>query len=168
MKSGTYDEVLPIHIPNYVTVLGDNIRNTVISAKSGNSNEQDLALASALTSYRLGDVVSNSAGDKTAKVLDINAAKTSVTILNVSGGAWTNSDKYVDITDNKHADGGNLAITNKAFLAKEAWYAYAVANGGNPSGVQATVESRLSDFVQALGENTVSYTHLTLPTTPYV
>ena len=29
VKSGVYEEVLPIHVPNYVTVVGDNIRNTV-------------------------------------------------------------------------------------------------------------------------------------------
>ena len=153
VKSGTYDEVLPIHVPNYVTVLGDNIRNTVVSAKAGNSNEQDLALASALTSFRLGDVVSNSAGNKTAKVLDINTAKTTVTILNVDGGAWTNSDKYVDITDNKHADASILLTTNKAFLAKEAWFAYTVANGSNPAGVQATVETRLTSWIEDLAYN---------------
>ena len=153
VKSGTYEETLPIHVPNYVTVLGDNIRNTVVSAKAGNSSEQDLTLASALTSFRLGDVVSNSAGTKTAKVLDINAAKTVVTLQNVSGGSWTNSDSYVDVVDNKHADGGNLLTTNKAFLAEEAWYAYTVANSNSPGGTQATVESRLEAFVEALAFN---------------
>ena len=58
------------------------------------------------------------------------------------------------IRDSKHADASNLLTTNKAFLAKEAWYAYVVANSANPGGVQATVESRLQAFVTALAANT--------------
>ena len=152
VKSGVYEETLPIHVPNYVTVLGDNIRNTIVKPKSGNSSEQDLVLASNLTSIRLGDIISNSAGTKTAKVLDSNLTN-NVTIQNVSGGAWTNSDKYVDIVGNKHADGSNLVSTNKTFLANEAYYAYTVANGSSPSGVIATVLARLTSFAEDLAYN---------------
>ena len=151
VKSGVYEETLPIHLPKFVTLVGDNIRNTIINAKSGNSNEQDLVLASDTTHYRLGETISNSAGTKTAKVLDKSG--TTISILSVSGGSWTNSDKYVDIVDNKHADGRDLVINNKAFLAKEAYYAYNAGYGSNPSGTQSTVEARLQAFIDALGYN---------------
>ena len=151
VKSGVYEETLPIHLPRFVTLVGDNIRNTIINAKSGNSNEQDIVIASDTTHYRLGETISNSTGSKTAKVLDKSG--TTISILSVSGGSWTNSDKYVDIVDNKHADGRDLVINNKAFLAKEAYYAYNVANGSNVSGAQNNVETRLQGFIDALGYN---------------
>jgi len=152
VKSGVYEETLPIHVPNYVTVVGDNIRNTIVKAKSGDSSEQDFALASNLTSIRLGETITNSAGTKTAKVLDSNLTN-SVTVQNVSGGAWTNTDKYVDIVDNKHADGSALVTANKTFLAHEAWYKYVVDNSANPSGTEATVKARLEAYAVALAFN---------------
>ena len=151
VKSGVYNETLPIHLPNFVTLVGDNIRNTVVNAKSGNSNEQDLALAQDVSHIRLGETITDSTGSKVAKVLD--KVGTTVSILTVSGGSWTTTDKYVDIVDNKHADGRDLVINNKAFLAKEAYYAYNVANGSNVTGTQSTIESRLEAFIDALGYN---------------
>ena len=151
VKSGVYEETLPIHLPRFVTLVGDNIRNTIINAKSGNSNEQEIVIASDTTHYRLGETILNAAGNKTAKVLDKSG--TTISILSVSGGSWTTSDKYVDIVDNKHADGRDLVINNKAFLAKEAYYAYNVANGSNVSGAQNNVETRLQGFIDALGYN---------------
>ena len=99
-----------------------------------------------------GETITNSAGTKTAKVLDSNLTN-SVTVQNVSGGAWTNTDKYVDIVDNKHADGSDLVTNNKNFLANEAYYAYTVANGSSPAGVLATVLSRLESFGADLAYN---------------
>ena len=116
VKAGIYSEVLPIHIPAYVSIIGDNIRNTIVKPAPGNSNEQDLTLSSALTHFQLGETITNSDGTKTGKLLDVNAAKTVVTILNASGGAWTTSDQYVDIISNSHADGRDLLFDNKTFL----------------------------------------------------
>ena len=152
VKSGVYEETLPIHVPAYVTVVGDNLRTTVIRAKSGNSNEQTLTLGSNVTSYKLGDIVSNDAGTKTAKVIN-STANNNFTILNVTGGLWTTSDKYVDVTDNKHADGAALLTANKTFLAHEAWHKYVADNSSNPNGVEATVKSRLEAWVSDLAFN---------------
>ena len=119
---------------------GDNIRNTIVKP-AADSNEQDITLTSAITHYKLGETISNDTGTKTGK-LDVNAAKTVVTILNVSGGAWTTSDKYVDIVSTRHADGSDLLTSNSVFLAHEAYRH--VANVGAVSGTEATVKSRLA------------------------
>ena len=152
VKAGIYSEVLPIHIPAYVSIIGDNIRNTIVKPAAGNSNEQDLTLTSALTSFQLGETISSADGTKTGKLLDINAAKTVVTILSVSGGAWTNSDQYVDIISNSHADARNLMIDNKTFLANEAYHRH-VANQGSVTGNESTVKSRLEAAIEAIAYN---------------
>tara|TARA_B100000700_G_scaffold9937_1_gene9948 strand:- start:857 stop:5677 length:4821 start_codon:yes stop_codon:yes gene_type:complete len=152
VKAGVYEEVLPIHVPAYTTIVGDNIRTTIVNAGAGNSNLQTVNLGANLTGYRLGLVVKNGAGNKTAKVIDSNGTN-EVTILNVSGGTWTSSDTYVDVVDNKHADGGDLITNNAEFLAHEAWYSYVVANSSNPSGTEATVKAYLKDFAENLGHN---------------
>ena len=152
VKAGVYSEVLPIHVPAYVCVLGDNIRNTIIKPAAGDSNEQDLTLTTALSSYKMGEIVSNDAGTKTAKLLDVNTAKTSVTILNVSGGSWTTSDKYVDVVDNKMADGSALLTSNATYIAHEVYHRH-VANVGAVSGTEATVKARLAAAVDAMAYN---------------
>ena len=152
VKSGKYTEQLPIHVPAYVSVIGDNIRTTNLDPKSGNSDEQDIVVNSGLTHVKLGETVSNYAGTKTAKVLK-NPSTTTLTILPVTGGAWTTTDKYVDIVDNKHADGSDLITANKTFLAHEAWYKYVADNSSNPSGTEATVKARLEAFAVALAYN---------------
>ena len=152
VKSGKYTEQLPIHVPAYVSVIGDNIRTTNLDPKAGNSDEQDLVVNSGLTHVKLGETVSNYAGTKTAKVLK-NPSTTTLTILPITGGAWTTTDKYVDIIDNKHADGSALITSNKTFLAHEAWYKYVADNSANPSGTEATVKARLEAFAVALAYN---------------
>ena len=152
VKAGIYEETLPIHVPEYVSILGDNIRNTIVKPATGNSNEQDITLASALTHYKLGETISNDAGTKTGKLLDINAAKTVVTILNASGGSWTTSDKYVDIVSTRHADGSDLLTQNSIFIAHEAYHRH-VANVGAVSGTEASVKSRLDAAVTAIAYN---------------
>ena len=152
IKAGVYSEVLPIHVPEYVSILGDNIRNTIIKPAAGDSNEQDITLTTALTHYKLGETISNDAGTKTGKLLDVNAAKTVVTILNASGGAWTTSDKYVDIVSTRHADGSDLLTSNSVFLAHEAYHRH-VANVGAVSGTEATVKSRLAAAIVDIAYN---------------
>tara|TARA_B100000287_G_scaffold3250_1_gene3194 strand:+ start:886 stop:5517 length:4632 start_codon:yes stop_codon:yes gene_type:complete len=151
MKAGIYEEQLPIQIPPYVSVLGDNIRTTQLKPKSGNSDMQAVVIASAVTHLKMGDTVSNSDGTKTAKILDSDHA-TNVHLLPVTGGAWTTSDKYVDIVSNKHADGKTVIDNNAEFLAWEAYHRYAAAVG-TPAGVEAEVKNRLQEFATDLGFN---------------
>ncbi len=151
VKAGVYSEVLPIQVPPYVSLLGDNIRTTIVKPAAGNSNMQALTLGSNVTSLKLGDTVENHDGTKTAKVLDSNHTN-AVHILNVSGGLWTTSDKYVDIVGNKNADAAGLLETNKTFIAHEVYHRH-VANNGAVSGTEATVKTRLEEFVTALKYN---------------
>ena len=152
VKAGIYEETLPIHVPEFVSILGDNIRNTIVKPAAGDSNEQDITLTTALTHYKLGETISNDTGTKTGKLLDVNAAKTVVTILNATGGAWTTSDKYVDIVSTRHADGSDLLTSNSVFLAHEAYHRH-VANVGAVSGTEATVKSRLAAAIVDIAYN---------------
>ena len=151
VKAGVYEESLPIHVPAYVSVIGDNLRTTIIKAKTGDSDQLDLTLGANLTQIKLGEVVTNLAGTKTAKVLTSNRTN-KVSILPLTGGSWTTSDHYVDITDNKHADGSDLLTSNKAFIASEAYHRH-VANVGAVSGVEGTVKTRLEELVAAIAYN---------------
>ena len=151
VKAGVYSEILPIQIPPYVSILGDNIRTTIVKPAAGNSNMQALTLGSSVTSLKMGDTVSNAAGTKTAKVLDSNHTN-AVHVLNVTGGLWTTTDKYVDIIGNKNADASDLLGTNATFIAHEAYHRH-VANNGAVSGTEATVKSRLESFVTELKYN---------------
>ena len=49
VKSGIYEEQLPIHVPEFTSVIGDNLRSTSFSPASGNSDEQDLVFQSSAT-----------------------------------------------------------------------------------------------------------------------
>ena len=151
VKAGVYSEILPIQVPPYVSILGDNIRTTIVKPATGNSNMQALTLGSSVTHLQMGDTVSNSAGTKTAKVLDSNHTN-AVHILNVTGGLWNTSDKYVDIISNKNADASNLLGSNAIFIAHEAYHRH-VANNGAVSGAEGTVKTRLQEFVDALKYN---------------
>ncbi len=151
VKAGLYEESLPIHIPAFVSLIGDNIRNTIIKPIAGNSDQITITV-SALTSFRRGDVVENDTGTKTLKVLDVNAAKTEVIGLMVSGGLWTTSDKYVDVLSNKHGDASDLLTSNAEFLAHEAYHRH-VANNGAVSGTEANVKSRLQALVADFAYN---------------
>ena len=57
VKAGVYEEILPMHIPAYVSVLGDNIRTTIIKPASGDSNHQDLGLAANHTHFKRGEII---------------------------------------------------------------------------------------------------------------
>ena len=151
VKAGEYDEVLPIVLPEFVSIIGDNLRTSIIKPAAGNSNMQALGLTTNLTSIRFGETISNAAGTKTAMVLDSDYTA-NVHLLNLTGGEWTTGDKYLDIVDNKHADARNLLNSNRAFIAHEAYHKH-VANDGAVSGTEATVKSRLAELVDAIAFN---------------
>ena len=151
VKSGVYSEVLPIIVPEFVSIIGDNLRTSIIKPALGDSDMQALTLGANVTHLRFGETVTNAAGTKTAMVLDSDYAN-NVHLLNLTGGEWTTTDKYVDIVNNKHADARDLLITNRAFIAAEAYHRH-VANEGAVSGVEATVKARLASLVDAIGFN---------------
>ena len=152
VKAGVYEETLPIQIPQFVSVIGDNLRTSIIKPKTGLASDmQVLFLGTSVSHLRFGDTISNSTGTKTAKVLDSDYA-TEVHLLNLTGGAWDTNDLYVDIVSHTHADAANLITTNKAFIAAEAYHRHA-ANDGAVSGTEATVKARLEAFIDALQYN---------------
>ena len=151
VKSGIYEEQLPIHVPEFTSVIGDNIRSTSFTPASGDSDELDLVFQTAATHVKLGDVVSNSAKTKTAKVMK-HSTGTTLTLLPVTGGVWTTSDKYVDIINNKYADGRDVLNNNRVFLAHEAYHRH-VANVGAVTGAAGGVKDQLTAFVDALAFN---------------
>ena len=152
VKAGVYEETLPITIPAFVSLVGDNLRTSMIKPKSGfNSTTQNLQLTTAASHYQYGDMVSNNAETKVAKVLDVTA--NTITILQVSGGSWSTSDSWTNTLSHQSADARNLLLSNREFLAHEAYYRYVVNNGSNPSGAGPDVRARLEEFVDALAFN---------------
>ena len=152
VKSGVYQETLPIVVPEFVSIYGDNLRTSIIKPDTGNaSNMQALGLGSNLTSIRFGETISNAAGTKTAMVLDSDYTA-NVHIMNLTGGVWDANDKYLDIVDNKHADARDLINSNRSFIAHEAYHRH-VANDGAVSGTEATVKTRLEELVDAIAFN---------------
>ena len=156
VKSGEYKEILPIVIPEFVSLYGDNLRTSVIKPAPGDSHLQALVLGSNVSHLKFGDTVSNSIGTKTAMVLDSDYAN-NVHLLNLTGGAWSTGDKYLDIVGNKESDAYNSLIANKTFIATEAYHKYVAdanqGNGSNPTGDQATIIARLVTLVEAVAYN---------------
>ena len=151
IKAGVYEETLPIQIPQFVSLIGDNLRTSIIKPKFGlDSSMQAITLGTSVTHLKFGETISNSAGTKTAKVLDSDYA-TNVHLLNLTGGQWTTSDLYVDVVDNKHADASNLLTSNKTFIAHEAYHRH-VANVGATAN-EATIKTQFEAFVVALAYN---------------
>ena len=152
VKSGVYTEQLPIVVPEFVSIYGDNLRTSIISPDTGNASDmQALVLGASVTSIRYGETISNAAGTKTAMVLDTDYAN-NVHIMNITGGVWDANDKYLDIVGNKNADAKDLLSANKTFIAHEAYHRH-VANIGAVSGTENTVKTRLIEFVDAVAHN---------------
>ena len=152
VKSGVYTEQLPIVVPEFVSIYGDNLRTSIISPDTGNASDmQALVLGSNLTSIRYGETISNAAGTKTAMVLDTDYTN-NVHIMNLTGGVWDANDKYLDIVGNKNADARDLLDVNKTFIANEAYHRHGELIGA-VSGTEATVKTRLTEFVDAVAHN---------------
>ncbi len=151
VKAGTYDEVLPIVVPEHVSIIGDNLRTSVLKPAAGNSNMQAIVLGANVTHLKFGETVWNDAGTKSAMVLDSDYAN-NVHLMNLTGGEWTTADKYVDLVDNKHSDGGNFLENNKAYIAHQAYHTVANANG-SVTGTEADVKAKLISLVESIAYN---------------
>ena len=152
VKAGVYSETLPIQVPQFVSIIGDNLRTSIIKPDYGNDSDmQAITLASSVSHLKFGDTISNAAGTKTAKVLDSDYA-TNVHLLDLTGGKWVITDKYIDIVSHTHADAHDLILANREFIASEAYHRH-VANDGAVSGTEADVKDRLEEFLDALAFN---------------
>ena len=151
VKAGTYEEQLPIVVPEFVSVIGDNLRTSVLKPAAGNSNMQAIVLGANVTHLKFGETVWNDAGTKSAMVLDSDYAN-NIHLLNLTGGEWTTADKYVDLINNKYSDGADLLSANKNFLAHNAYHQH-VADHGSVTGTEGDIKTKLADFVVALAYN---------------
>ena len=152
VKAGVYEETLPIQIPQFVSVIGDNLRTSVIKPKTGlDSDMQAIVLGTSVSHLKFGDTVYNSTGTKSAKVLDSDYA-TNVHLLDLTGGKWDTNDLYVDIVSHTHADAHDLILSNREFIAAEAYHRHA-ANDGAVLGTESVVKDRLEEFIDALAFN---------------
>ena len=151
VKAGTYEEVNPIVVPEFVSIIGDNLRTSVVKPAAGDSNMQSLTLGASLTHIQYGEIISNAAGTKTAMVLDTDYGS-AVHLLNLTGGVWNSGDKYLDIVSNKNADARNLIFKNAKFIAWEAYHRHA-ANEGAVNGTEADVKNTLQSYIEAIAFN---------------
>ena len=154
VKAGVYEETLPIFIPSHVSIVGDNLRNSIIKPKSGfNSTTQTLVLATNLGQFQYGDIVSNRTGSKTAEIIEYISTTRTLTIQQNSGGSWTSADFWTNTVSHQSADAARMLLANKNFLAQEAFYRYAIDNLNPPDGVAADVITALEEYVEDLAHN---------------
>ena len=154
VKAGVYEETLPIVVPSHVSIVGDNLRNSIIKPKSGfNSDTQTLILATGINHFQYGDTVSNKTETKTCKILEYNSHTRTVTIEQLTGGAWSSADKFTNTESHQSADARNLLLANKSFLANNAYYAL-IGTGVSPSETQTDILARAESFVEKLAFNT--------------
>ena len=105
VKAGTYNEQLPIVVPEGVSIVGDNLRSTKIRPKSGVAHQQHLTLATAPSSVSYGSSIFTGDGTKCASILDSSYDEKTIEIRCISGGLWDTSDTW----ENGASD---IAITN--------------------------------------------------------
>jgi len=103
VKAGTYNETLPMFVPENISIIGDNMRTTVIKPNTGsNSSTQKLTLAQVPDAALrvIGETCTNGAGDKTAQIIDVKDGGGTIDIMPITGGDWTTSDTFeVGATD---------------------------------------------------------------------
>jgi hypothetical protein len=97
VKAGTYNETLPMFVPENISIIGDNMRTTVIKPNVGaNSSTQKLTLATVPDAALrvIGETCTNGAGDKTAQIIDVKDGGGTIDIMPITGGDWTVSDTF--------------------------------------------------------------------------
>jgi hypothetical protein len=124
VKAGVYNEVLPIIVPEEVSVVGDNIRTTKIRPAAGNSNYQVVGTASTPSNVSYGSTVRNGAGTKVARILYSSYDDQTIHIQPITGGAWSVSDTWYDgsaiglstVTTRTNAEATMFMLSNKTML----------------------------------------------------
>ena len=97
VKAGTYLETLPMIVPENISIVGDNMRTSVIKPDTGNSSSINrLTLDSVPSAANLipGETCTNGNGNKTALIMDVRDGGGTVDVLPVTGGNWNNSDTF--------------------------------------------------------------------------
>ena len=99
VKAGTYLETLPMIVPENVSIIGDNMRTSVIKPNAGSLSSTQrltLALVPDAANRIVGETCTNGAGDKTAQIMDVKDGGGTIDIMPITGGDWTTSDTYED------------------------------------------------------------------------
>ena len=115
VKAGTYNETLPMFVPENISIIGDNMRTTVIKPNVGsNSSTQRLTLATVPDAALrvIGETCTNGAGDKTAQIIDVKDGGGTIDIMPITGGDWTVSDTF-------EAGTNDVAINQAAAILNE-------------------------------------------------
>ncbi len=97
VKAGTYLETLPIMVPDYISIVGDNMRTTMIKPDAGNaSSTVKLSLAQVPDAAQRvrGATITSGDGSKTAMLLETENGHADLIIKPLTGGAWTTSDTF--------------------------------------------------------------------------
>jgi hypothetical protein len=97
VKAGTYFETLPMIVPEGVSIVGDNMRTSVIKPDTGNPSSTIRLVLSQVpdVANRIpGEICQTSDGTKTAYIMDVRGGGGIIDILPITGGAWTASDLF--------------------------------------------------------------------------
>lgn len=147
IKAGTYQEILPIRIPENVSLVGDNLRTSKITPRTGQpSSLIELTLNQVPDAqYRvLGSNVASSDGTKLGQVLDVKDGGSKI-VLKVTG-----------FVGHRAGDSYNLLTANTSFIAKET-IARAIAGGlvpiYPPAGDAVVFENKIAELIQDITKN---------------
>jgi hypothetical protein len=114
VKAGTYNETLPIIVPENVSIIGDNLRTSVIKPAVGqNSSMIDVTLDTLVDDDDIVDGETAQGGNATGVIYGHRTAG-NVTVLQIlpSSGTWSNSSVF------PHS-GGTAAVTAVAPVINE-------------------------------------------------
>ena len=147
VKAGTYNEILPMRVPEEVSIVGDNLRTTRIKPRAGEPSttiELDLAQVPDAQYKVLGSTVNSGDGSKTGEVIDVKDGGSTI-VLKIQGFAG-----------HRNGDAYNLLKANTSFLVKET-LAKAAAGGITlsypPGSDQTQFENDLTLIVQDIYTN---------------
>ena len=153
VKAGTYNEQLPIVVPEGVSIVGDNLRSTKIRPKSGVAHQQHLTLATAPSSVSYGSSIFTGDGTKCASILDSSYDEKTIEIRCISGGLWDTNDTWEDGVN-------DIAITNVETRPNEEANMFLMSNasmlkdilmenltGFEPAGIVTTRSVTISDTI---------------------
>ena len=114
VKAGTYFETLPIIVPENVSIIGDNIRTSVIKPDAGNASSMlDVTLDTLVDEDDIVDGNVASGGNATGVIYGHRTVG-GVTVLQIlpSSGTWDNSSTF------PHS-GGSAAVTAVSSIVNE-------------------------------------------------
>ena len=147
VKAGIYDEVLPIIIPENVSIVGDNLRTSVIRPSTGTASSHiSLTLVSLASSADLvpGDII-NDGGAATGVIYE-NSIIGGVTVVNIlpTSGTWTTANNF-PLNDT----GGTIGIASVDVINNENTTMFYM---GNKTMLKDLVMDGMNGFVKSASD----------------